>query len=913
MTAAERAGVGPRRTTTGAALLGLRRRAAADAWPLTLTAVLLLLAVVLADATPRLLTRVADEAVRAAVAARPSVGITVTAPFDDGLVSADRDPSTAEQVAADGATIEAALPPALARVLAPPSGLVSTTYLPTAAPDGAVSLQLAYLWRDGFAGVDWLEGQAPGAPASGEFGSADGGTWPVAVGLSAPVAAQLGVRPGDRIAASGPDGRPLDVTVSGIFRAREPGDPLWAQVPGLLEPITLGANAGQRTVMGALLSAESVADVRLALPPQAVTRTFTLGVRPATVAFADLGDIARAAAALEAAPKTLGLLGPRPTVWSQLEGLARSIQARVQAAGAQASVLLVGTLGASAAVLVLAAGLLVRRRAVVLNPDRARGASLPAIGLGLALEQATLCLAVGAVGLVVAQRLAPGPVSWPWVLPVLAVAVLAVPVLGTLTAAGPRARRAASESEEVGRRRAPEPAQVRRGALEAAVVLIAVAALVTVRRRGLPDEPTGADLLLAAAPALGALAIGLVGARVLRLLLRAMVPAAARFRRAGPLLASAGGAAAPGLGPFVALTLCTTLAVFSTVVGATVTAGQDAGSWDTVGADVVVHTDADHPLDAVASRVAAAGGVEGVALARLVPNVQISGVPGTDWVDVLAVDAADYARLLAATPVPTPPGLGALVPGQAPDAALPVLGGASLSAGGASPALLWNGRTLPLRRVGAAPALSPALAGTGPTATLVVVDRRLLAAAAGEPLDADVLWAVGPGAERAVDAAGVDGAAVTGRATWLAERRSEPLTSGLLLLLRVAAPILVGLGLVVVALAAAVDASRRARTLAVLRVLGLNRRQVGRVAVGEVLPWVLLATAGGLAAGVWMARLVERPLQLRLLTGQAADPGLTWPWWPLAVLPLVVLVAGAVAAVQAGRRSALGQVMRIGG
>jgi len=897
------------RTTSGAVLIGLRRRAQADAWPLALTAVVLLLAVVLADATPRLLTRVADETARAAVVAEPSAGITVSAPFDDGFVRVERDPGTADQVATDAATIDAALPPALARVLDPPAGVVTTAPLSAVAQSGPVSLQLAYLWRAGFAGVDWLEGAAPGASSSTGVPGTEGEAWPVAVGLSAPVAAELGAHPGDRLAVSGPDGLPLDVTVAGIFRPRDPGDPLWAQVPGLLAPLTLGAHAGQRTLMGALLSAESVPDVRLALEPQAVTRTFTLVVRPDAVRFAELGAVARAAAALEAAPTTLALVGPRPTVWTQLDALVHAVQVRVRAAGAQAAVLLVGTLGTSVAVLVLAAWLLVRRRAVVLRRHRARGASLAAVGLGLAAEQAALCLVVGAGGLALSRALVPGPTSWAWVLPPLALAALAAPVLGTLTAAGAAARRAPSDAH---RRRAHRVPQVRRAALELALVLAAVAALVTLRRRGLPDEPTGADLLLVAAPALAALAVGVVGSRVVLLLQRGAVRVAARFRRAGPLLASAGGAAGgDGAAPFVALTLCTALAAFGAVVGATLAAGQVAGSWDTVGADVVVHTDADHPLDALADQVAAGAGVDEVALGRLVQHVQLFGVQGTQWVDVLAVDADSYGSLLAATPLPAVPGLSALP--AASGAGVPVLGAPALSAPGAAPALLWDGRALPLRPVGAAPPLTTTLAGTGPTASLVVVDRQALAAAGGAAVDADVLWAVGPGAAQAVAATGEDPAAVTGRAAWLAERRAEPLTSGLLLLLTVATPLLAGLGLVVVVLAAAGGAPRRAQTLAVLRVLGLDRRQAGRVAVGEVVPWVLLAAASGLAAGTWLAAAVQGPLRLRLVTGQAADPALAWPWWLLALPPVLAVVAGAVAGLQAERRRPLGQVMRIGG
>lgn len=176
-----------------------------------------------------------------------------------------------------------------------------------------------------------------------------------------------------------------------------------------------------------------------------------------------------------------------------------------------------------------------------------------------------------------------------------------------------------------------------------------------------------------------------------------------------------------------------------------------------------------------------------------------------------------------------------------------------------------------------------------------------------------MLWALGPGAEGAAHAAAPDGVAVTGRATWLEERRHEPLTAGLLLLLRLGTPVLLVLGLVVVVLAAAADSPRRGRTLAVLQVLGLDRRQVGRVAAAETVPWVVLASVCGLATGVWLAAFCRGPLDLRLITGQDGDPALVWQWWPVLLVPLLAGASGLASALQARRRSPLGQVMRIGG
>lgn len=893
-------------TWTGGGLAGLGRRAAQDAWPLAVLAVVLLLAVVLADAAPRELRRVADHAVQVAVAAEPSAGMTVSAPFDQHVVEAVRDPGTAGRLTEDAGHVRGALPRPLANVLGPPSAEISTTELAEATPAGPAVLRLAYLWRDGFGGVDWVEGRAPGASTGGDI--SQGQPWPVEVGLSAPVAALTGAHLGDRLTASASDGLSVQLTVSGVFQARDPGDALWTRIPGILQPSVRGAGAGRTVTLGALLSADSVPDVRLALDPQAVSRVITFPVQAQALRFADLGAVARAVSALQAAPTDLGLAGPRPTVWTQLDQVARRVQARVLAAGAQASVLLVGVLAASIGVLALGSWLLVRRRAAVLRRQRARGASLSSTALGLALEQAALCVLAGATGLVTGRLLVPGPPSWAWVLPVLVLAVATAPVLGVLTVRGRPSRRA--EIEDPGER----SRRLRVAAAQTALLVVAVAALVTLRRRGLPVDPTGADLLLVLGPALGAVAAGIVGARVLVALHGVAVPVTARLRRAGPMLASAGGAAAGGAAPFVALTLCTALTAFGAVVGATVTAGETQGSWDSVGADVLVRTDGDHPLDALATQLDGAAGVRAVALGRLEQNVQVFGVAGTEWVDVLAVDSQAYSRLLAATPLPEPPVMAALGdPAGGPTGRpLPVLAAATLRDGRSSPSLLWNGQTVPLRAVGPAPALSSALAGTSRRASLVVVDRAALSADAGGQVDADVLWAVGPGAEAAVARSGVDAAAVTGRGAWLAERRHEPLTAGLLLLLRVAVPLLLCLAALVVVLATAADAPRRDQTLAVLRVLGLDTRQVRRVAVGEALPWTLLATACGLATGTALGAFCLGPLDLRLVTGQSGDPALVAQTWVLVLLPVLAGVAGAASAVQVGRRRALGQVMRIG-
>jgi len=116
-------------------------------------------------------------------------------------------------------------------------------------------------------------------------------------------------------------------------------------------------------------------------------------------------------------------------------------------------------------------------------------------------------------------------------------------------------------------------------------------------------------------------------------------------------------------------------------------------------------------------------------------------------------------------------------------------------------------------------------------------------------------------------------------------------------------------------LGAATGARDRGETLARLRTLGLRRRESWQVVLGELLPATLLATLGGLAVGVLLARLAIGPLALRLVTGQPEDPALVIPWWTL--VPAVALVAstGVVVAVETSlrRRERLGLVLRAGG
>ncbi|MBO9555154.1 FtsX-like permease family protein [Cellulomonas sp.] len=907
------------------------RRSRADLWPLLVTALVVALTVGLTDAVPRLLTGRADTAVRTAVAqADPAADLLVTLRYGPGASDASAGPSDTTVSVDDVArAIDESVPAPLRPVLGAPVAAVTSSDLALSTPDlptGGV-LWMTYLWAGQEPAVRWLDGTAPGRPGP------DGA---VQLALSDEVARRLGVGAGDTFQARKEDRTTVPVLVTGVFDAVDASDEVWTARPEVLRPRVLGAKTEPTTVVGGLLSAASLPAARAALEPDGVARTFRLAVDPQALDFRGSDALVKQVAALEASPELLGAPGPGLTVTSRLDVLLLDARARVAATWSQAVVVLAGLACGAALVLLVAAALLARRRSTALRTVRARGASLPALAGGAAAESAVVVGLGAAVGLVLGGVVAPGPVTWPWVVVVVLVGVLAPPAFATATAMRAEPRRVPTDRHH--RRLAQRVRTVRRVSLEAALLVLAVAGMSALRRRGAVSMSGVADLLLAAAPVLAAAAVALLLWRAVPPLLTGALHVARRSRKAGPLLAMARARSTGALLPFVALVVLTTLVGLCAALVGTARAGQVDGSWDSVGADVVVRTAVpDASLGEVADALAAADGVDAVAVGRAQGERQVFGVQGVDTVQVLAVDPGPYGALLARTPFGAAPALARLA--RASDAAaartdvgpLPALVSGPLLA--TAPSLRWGDVTIDLDPVGEAPAL-PALQQDGtPAAATVVVDRVALAAvvravaaaradqtgsAAPGPeqavVDPDTVWAVGPGASTvAHTAAATVGAHELSRAQWLADRRADPLADGLLLLLALAAVLCAALAATVVVLDAAASAPGRARSLATARVLGLRGRASARVAAGELLPPTLVAAAGGVLVGAALVGVLVGPLALRLVTGQTGDPAVVLPWWAVAPVGLVAVTVLVVVAVEssARRRERLGQVLRV--
>ncbi|MFG1614588.1 FtsX-like permease family protein [Nonomuraea wenchangensis] len=548
-------------------------RARADAGPLLLAAVVVAVVTLLAGAVPPLLSATADAAVRDAVR-RTGGDLQVHSRMedDDGPGgSRVRHPRLAEDVDDFRARATDELGPGLRAALRPPVATVTSPTLKIT--DGSVlrTFQLAYVARDGGPDVTWIAGGPP-RPTASETAAVPYGAppWPVQVGLSEADAAALRLRPGAHIPLADDQGNVKKVQVSGVFRPRDSADPAWRLLPSLLSPVA-GADGTGSTRFAGLLSRESLPDARLAFGLDELRRTVSFTPDPARLTWDVVPSVAAKVVALKASSGSSGARDGSLKWETRLDGVLRNVSSQVEAAFAQASVLLVTLLVVAVLVLLLAADLLVRRRAPALAAARQRGMSLPVIGGELLLESAVLALLAAAAGLGLARAVAPG-VSWDWTPPVVVTAVAAGPAFGMLTAArATRDRRVPANRSA--RRWARDTVRLRRAALETGVLAVASGALVALYQRGI-----GGGVLPASAPALCALAGALLPARALPLATRFVLKRLLRSSRPLAVFGAARAAVASArVLPLLVLVTSVALASYALIFGATVGRGTADG------------------------------------------------------------------------------------------------------------------------------------------------------------------------------------------------------------------------------------------------------------------------------------------------------------------------------------------------
>jgi putative ABC transport system permease protein len=889
----------------------IRGRARTDRGPLLLVAGVVLIISLVAAAVPPLMTRTDDRATQDAVRkAGPAAAVQAQSlfPYDDSPNGPGRQRNAGLAADVESLQLRAQdeLEPSLRAKLRPPIATVTAATL--VVTDGSVQRHFELGWladEHGGPAVTWVKGHAPKGTADGNVDvPLDGPKWEVQVGLSEIEAAALKVGPGDHIPLEDDLHDKYNVKVSGVFRAVDPDDPAWQLMPWVLNPAADLDGLGS-TRLGGLMSDDSLPDGRLAMLPDQMQRAVWFSPDPPRMTWASAQKLASSVTALKAFSASSGTYDTTIKWSTQLDSVLNDVRQQVNAATAQASVLLIATLAGTALVLLLAADLLMRRRAVALTAARQRGAGLPTLATELLIESASVTLPAAAAGIGLALVLT-GGASLIWAAPVVLCGLVAGPAFGTLAAArATRDRR--TPANRAARRWAQRTVQLRRAALDVAVVALTVGAIVALRQRGIAP---GADTALpASAPTLGVVTGALVLLRLLPAGTGIALRQSLRSRRALAVFGTARAAAtATRVLPLLVLTTTTALAAFAVTLDRTTARGMEQGSWQTVGAEARLDLlpDPTNPqaTQQIAARLAARPGVTQVVPADITDGARV--IADTDALApaLVVVDSAAFQRLLATTPLPDAPQLSQLKAGTKPIPALVHTTDGSLRPGMTLQlAEQQNTALVQMRAVGTAPMVDN-------LPEMVIVD-----AASGVPYSPNTIWVTGPGADAAVRTVAGKGHAVI-RTDVLHERHSAPLNAGLVALDWAVFGTLLALGLLGFALAAAASAPERWDTLARLRTLGLRTRDTRRVAAAELLPPVLAAAIGGPLLALLLVRLTFGPLALRTLTGQTADPAPLIPWWLLGVVALGLLAAlfavvAAEAAVRRGRR--LSDVLRVGG
>ncbi|MFE9860065.1 FtsX-like permease family protein [Streptomyces sp. NPDC005780] len=735
-------------------------------------------------------------------------------------------------------------------------------------------------------------------PASGRLpraaaGSVNPATGTVEAAVTSATARSLRIKVGSTVHVAGARREPLAVRVTGIVEPLRPEQSYWSVESVLRTPAFLHTPDQPPLPYwhGALLLAPEAAPVLLSMGSEAYWR---VAPDPAGMDSADLPRIRQTIASLEQGPLLSTLrteVAPQLEVSTGLDDVLIEFDGIRAAINPVVAVAAFGVGSVAGVVLLMAGGLAASRRHGELSLLRSRGGSVRGIAGRLLAEVAVPVTAGAALGCALALVVVPEGRTLPALLASAAVALFACAALPLRAAFLHRRPRLHGDRDDLVRAR---PSR-RRTVAELTLLVLAVAAVTALRRRGTSDGD--ADALISAAPVLVGVIAALLLVRLYPLPLRlAALPVARRRGVVGFLsLARAGRSSATTVLPLLALLVALTTVAFGGSVLSGVADARDRASLAAVGADARIDADQGLP-DQLAGTVRKMAGVSDVAPVYREFDLDLRD-GRLDRVTLLAVDPDSYARLAGRT------GLGSFRAAELrkSSGALPAL---------ASPAVAERLRGL-TTEIGEADGPFSVRVDMVRTTTPAVTDGDFLVVdAAGLPgrHPASTLLISGPsvaGADMEAAARAAGSATVKLRTAERDRFTTSPVQSGAERIYAVAAA--AGAGYAVLALVLSLLQTSAARTamLARLRTMGLTRRQGRRLLILENLPQALLAAVGGALVG-WAAILLLAPgidLGRLALAGQAASLGQV----QLRVDPVslllpalgVVVIATAVAAAQA--------------
>ncbi|MEU9506706.1 FtsX-like permease family protein [Micromonospora sp. NPDC048170] len=892
------------------------RRVRAYGGQFLLLAALTLVATLVISGVPRIVNDHAQQGLRAHLGTVPPQQRDVTYSTNP-LTAAESGSSLVASYRDDLTTLETGMPPVVRRMVDQRWFAAETEAGRVRGPDLAAKNLLVDLGLRAVSGIEdagtLVEGRWPAAAPKDQ---------PVQVALATEVAGRLNLRLGSQLALSSPG--PLtpnspprvDVTVVGLFQPRDGADGFWDGLPPLLR-IGEPEGDGEPFIIFGVVDGVALDRMSAAGWPLRFSWRYRLGADGIDVRELDqvIGGVQQMTR--EAAGREL------------VQGLdipLREFAAEVDSARTVLGVIAAGVLATLAGLVVLAAGLLARRRRAEFTLLRARGGAATA-NVGRSLAETLLVVPPAAVLGWLLGTLAPGsPGKTMW---------LAVAATVLVASALPVATLAASTGGTGRRDLVQARPSARRLTVEAGLLVLAGLAVVLLRRRGL--TPGEVDPLLVSVPVLLAVAAAVVAMRVYPWPLRLVSRLAARARGSVGFLGTARAGRSVVAVPLVVVVLSIATAAFCAVTAAGIEASRDRAAGRAVPADALI----------MGERIAPDTGAE---LERL-PGVRAASpvlyetgqrlakdALGTDTrlggVTVLMVDGPALARMVrqADIDVTVPAALRAPAgeAGPLPAVVSPTVAAELADAGLDGSAFVSAQGQRYEFRVAERVESFPLLRADSDRFVILPwqsLPRRDYAAVptgflvAGDGLDAAALRRAGDAGQSRFQTGGT----VVGRErprgvevlTFADTRRQvgEGGANGVLAFGFVAGTAGgTALGLLAIAFTVLAGARERGQVLSRLRTLGLSRRQWRGLLLVELAPLVGVSVVTGALVGTVLPLLLTPVLGLSAFTDGmevrvAFEPGLA-----AAVVALGAVALGFAVAVEAlnNRRMRLGEVLRLG-
>ena len=674
------------------------------------------------------------------------------------------------------------------------------------------------------------------------------------------------------------------IRITGVLEAVDPADPFWFDDPALNQ-VTIRSTGGDSRFLdlAGYLPIESydlLTQVSLGsgVPARYTWRHY---IDPDRVAANRLAPLILDLRRLEATyPRTQAAGGQGSAdgvaMRSGLLPLLVAHSARWASASAILTVVAIGPAAVAFAALALVATISARRRRPAIALVRGRGATLGQIVRAIFLEGFVIAVPALAVAIALSVVLLPVGSIRATILAAGLVAGLAILLLILTALPGTAAAARAARDDDA----TPRGVSARRLVLDGFLIIGAAVGAYLLRERGVRGTSSagtlaGADPLIAAVPALAGIAAGLTAIRLVPVPLRLLTRLAARGRGLVPLLALRraihGGTTAAIL---IVLLATASIGAFSSAALAHLERASAAASWQEVGAPYRVDAQIGS-LPAAVDPARLPGVTASAALFRTLVPIGTRNLR----IHLIAVDLAAYQRLVGGSPadLAPPPEMLAASPGNG---VVPLLVSAGLveRSDGAKldqqVEIVVEGYHFQVRPI--------ATRITFPTlpvdALFAVASRQQLKAIHPDArlspvtlfLDAPATPASETAIREAVTAIAA-GATIQSRTVFARAFSDSPVTAAIVAGITIAAIVAALYAALAVTAALALAGAARSSEVAHLRMIGLSRGDALGLAIVEHGPTVLLAFIAGIALGFGLFVLLQPGLGLDALVGSELD------------------------------------------